>query len=147
MISVDFVQEILDAGFPLPYHGAEKKVPYIDEAGRPHQPDESNGIKFELFVFDALPLARRSITMETSREEFAPVKDAQGEDSPQSARAAMTLLFASWLEAAGINVPRAEDGRSKYALEISPLFALDAEELAGKVDKSLRICGDLYLGG
>ena len=146
MIDVDFVQKILDAGFPLPYHPAKKKVPYIDEAGRPRQPDEPNGIKFELFVFDALSLARRSITMETTREEFAPVKDAQGIDSPRSARVAMTSLFASWLEAAGINVPRTEDGKSKFTLEISALFALDAEELAGKVDKNLRICGDLYLG-
>ena len=84
--------------------------------------------------------------METTREEFAPVKDAQGIDSPQSARDAIISLFASWLEAAGINVPRTEDGKSKFALGISALVALDAEELAGKVDKNLRICGDLYLG-
>jgi UDP-N-acetylglucosamine/UDP-N-acetylgalactosamine diphosphorylase len=145
MISVDFVQRVLEAGFPLPYHRAEKKVPYIDDAGKLHEPDEPNGIKFELFVFDALPLTRRSVTMETTRQEFSPVKDAEGLDSPQNARAAMVSLFASWLEAAGINVPRTEDGKSKFALEISPLFALDAEELAAKVDKNLKICGDLYL--
>jgi len=146
MIDVDFVQRVLDVGFPLPYHPAEKKVPFIDETGRLHQPDKPNGTKFELFVFDALPLTKRSVTMETTREEFAPVKDAEGEDSPRTAKAAMTSLFASWLEAVGINVPRTEDGKSKFALEISPLFALDAEELAQKVDKNLTICGDLYLG-
>jgi len=42
-------------------------------------------------------------------------------------------------------VPRRPSGDVAVPVEISPLYALDAEELAGKVDRNLKIDGPVYL--
>ena len=55
------VFERLRAGrIELPFHRAIKKVPFVDEAGQLVEPDAENAIKFERFIFDALPLAKIS---------------------------------------------------------------------------------------
>ena len=53
--------------------------------------------------------------------------------------------FSQWLEQAGVAVPRDGQGAPTVPLEISPLFALDADELGRKVDRRLRIEKPLYL--
>ena len=72
-------------------------------AGREfHKPTEPNGLKFELFYFDILPLANSSAAMVADREsEFAPVKNADGPDSPESARMLVARLHSRWAEQAG----------------------------------------------
>jgi UDP-N-acetylglucosamine/UDP-N-acetylgalactosamine diphosphorylase len=60
-------------------------------------------------------------------------------------RQAISNLAANWLEKAGVAVPRNPNGDAAVPLEISPLFALDADELAARVDRSLVIQGPLYL--
>ena len=61
--------ERLTAGgeFALPFHRAEKKIPYVNEAGETVTPDEPNGVKFERFVFDALPMADSPVVLEIDR--------------------------------------------------------------------------------
>ena len=55
-------------------------------------------LKFELFIFDVLPLADRWVVVETSRcEEFVPLKNASGADSPETVRQAQADLAADWL--------------------------------------------------
>jgi UDP-N-acetylglucosamine/UDP-N-acetylgalactosamine diphosphorylase len=104
---------------PLPFHRADKKIPTVDEGGNAVKPDAPNGIKFEMFVFDALPFARNPLVIETSREnEFAPVKNAEGLDSPQTSREAQVKLFASWVKSEGGEVPA-------VTFEVSPLFGYD----------------------
>ena len=99
----------------LPFHVARKKAPYVDESGRPVQPDKENALKFERFIFDVLPLAERWAVVETSRrEEFAPLKNATGADSPEAVKQAISDLAADWLEAAGVTVPRTEGGRQRW---------------------------------
>ena len=123
-----------------------KKVPYLDETGQHVQPAKENALKFEMFIFDVLPMAERWAVVETSRrEEFYPLKNMTGLDSAEVVRQAISDLAADWLENAGVTVPRRSDGSSAVPLEISPLLALDAEELAEKVDRSLRIKGPRYL--
>jgi UDP-N-acetylglucosamine/UDP-N-acetylgalactosamine diphosphorylase len=123
----------------IPFHLARKKVPHIDPQGRPVRPEAENALKFERFIFDILPLAQRWLIAETSRrEEFAPLKNAEGADSPTAVRQALSDLAADWLEAAGATVPRRSDG-SAPTLEISPLFALDRDELARKVKRGTVI--------
>jgi UDP-N-acetylglucosamine/UDP-N-acetylgalactosamine diphosphorylase len=61
-------------------------------------------------------------------------------------RQAISNFAGDWLERAGIRVPRKANGDAAVPLEISPLYALDAEELAAKVDRRLRVEGALYLG-
>jgi UDP-N-acetylglucosamine/UDP-N-acetylgalactosamine diphosphorylase len=149
IISVDFIERLNKHGFVLPLHKAVKKIPYIDERGQRIEPKEPNGVKLESFVFDALPLAKKSIILQTIRsEEFAPAKNATGVDSTQSARQMTVDRSAAWLESAGVKVPRKADGLPDCVIEISPGFALTREDVAEKRDKIPIIKpGDkIYLG-
>lgn len=71
----------------LPYHSAFKKAKYIDEHGVIVVPTEPNAYKFEAFIFDAFERLNDMAIMRVKREEeFAPVKNAEGVDSPETAR-------------------------------------------------------------
>lgn len=134
-ISVAFIDRILnDKGAALPYHRAIKKVPYFDlSTGRPVEPISNNAVKLEKFVFDGIPIAGRSIVVETDRvEEFAPVKNATGTDSIVSSKQLQSLRAARWLEANGVQIPWNDDGGVDATIEISPLTATCADDLAGK---------------
>ena len=112
---------------------AEKKVPYVDENGEEVKPDKPNAVKLEQFVFDAIPQAENAIVYETARdEEFSPVKNAEGGDSPATCRRDQVRRAARWLAAAGVEVPFREDCEPDAHLEISPLFADSAEATAAK---------------
>jgi UDP-N-acetylglucosamine/UDP-N-acetylgalactosamine diphosphorylase len=129
-LSVRFVRRFTDEGIELPYHVARKKIAHVDDEGRTVAPEERNGIKFEMFIFDALRHAERSVTMEVRREdEFAPVKNAEGADSVATARRSLSGLYARWLEGAGVRVEREPDGAVAGHVEISPLTADSAEAL------------------
>ena len=72
---------------PLPYHTAFKKAIYIDKDGNKVVPDGPNAYKFEAFLFDAFgELDDMAILRVKREEEFAPVKNATGTDSPETAR-------------------------------------------------------------
>jgi len=126
---------ILNLGFlrshsgRLPLHVAEKKIQtwVPDEKGGAMQ--ERTGIKFEMFIFDALADAENPLFFETSREEeFAPLKNKTGRDSIQTCRQGMMNLYARWLMANEVGVPMQEGG-PVHRIEISPLVAGDAESL------------------
>jgi UDP-N-acetylglucosamine/UDP-N-acetylgalactosamine diphosphorylase len=139
MISLSFVERMNRDGFALPYHRAIKEVEGLGPGGRS---ERMTGLKFETFVFDSIPLAQKSICMEVAREEeFAPVKNQSGIDSPDTARQAMDGLFKRWLVEAGAEVaPQAR-------IEISPLFALDKEEVKEKLKgKKAAVREDTYFG-
>ena len=71
----------------LPYHVAFKKATYMDEKGNIISPTEPNAYKFEAFIFDAFSSIPEMLVMRVKREEeFAPVKNAEGVDSPETAR-------------------------------------------------------------
>lgn len=150
IISTDFIEKLNTKGFSLPLHRAVKKIPHIDSRGNPVEPAEPNGIKLESFIFDALPMAERSIILDIDRaEQFAPTKNATGVDSAESTRVMMVERAAKWLESAGVKVPRKPDGSPDCLLEIAPSFALEPEDLRAKTDRIPPIQpGDrLYLGG
>ena len=72
---------------PLPYHIAFKKATYIDKDGNKVVPDSPNAFKFEAFLFDAFGEVDDIAVLRVKREEeFAPVKNATGVDSPETAR-------------------------------------------------------------
>ncbi|MDR0361870.1 MAG: UDPGP type 1 family protein [Planctomycetota bacterium] len=133
VINVDFVERV-GGGALLPWHQARKKVQYHD-GEKIVRPEKENAVKFETFVFDAIPFAGKSVNLEVKREhEFAPVKNAVGVDSVASSRQLLSNYFGEWLAAAGIDVPgRAGRYGETIAIEISPLFSLDQAELAAKV--------------
>ncbi len=71
----------------LPYHSAFKKATYIDKNGKKIVGTEPNAYKFEAFMFDAFgELDDMAILRVRREEEFAPVKNAEGVDSPETAR-------------------------------------------------------------
>ena len=127
---VSFVERLNASGtLDLPWHRADKKVPYIDDGGNQVKPDKPNAVKLEQFVFDAIPLARNAIVYMTDRgEEFSPVKNADGVDSPATCRRDQIRRAARWLAGAGVTIPT-RNGEPDATLEISPLFATSAEQL------------------
>jgi UDP-N-acetylglucosamine/UDP-N-acetylgalactosamine diphosphorylase len=130
----------------LPFHRAIKKVSYVDENGQTVKPANPNGVKFEQFIFDALPHASQWAIVETDRStEFEPLKNAVGPDSPATVHQRMSDLFGNWLEQAGASVPRRPDGSVPFGIEISPLFALDAHELKSKIEPGLVVERPIYL--
>lgn len=144
-IERSFAEALTGDDLRLPFHRALKVVPYVDDDDRPVTPDGPNAIKFETFLFDALAYADRTMAMEADRgDEFAPIKNATGADSPHTARAALNRRNASWLEAAGVPVLRDGDGEP-VDVEIDPRLALDPEQLAEALDPDLSIDGPTVL--
>ena len=134
LFAMDFLRQVTRGTGRLPYHIACKKVPYIDEAGNAVNPTNENALKFEMFIFDALPLAERWLIVESLRcEEFSPVKNASGPDSPETTKRDLSNLAANWLAQAGVKVPRDAAGHAAFPIEISPRFAFDAAELAARI--------------
>jgi UDP-N-acetylglucosamine/UDP-N-acetylgalactosamine diphosphorylase len=138
IFSLSFIRELNRDGFALPYHCAKKSAYVVTSDWEPASIDVW---KFETFVFDAIPFARKTCCMEIKREEeFAPVKNKDGDDSPETARTALTALYRNWLVSAGIDVPEGT------RLEISPLYALNSNDVSEKLrGKKLSINGDVYL--
>ena len=72
---------------PLMYHSAVKKNSYIDENGKEVVPEEPNSYKFESFIFDAFEFFDDIAILRGKREnDFAPVKNKDGVDSPKTAK-------------------------------------------------------------
>ena len=71
----------------LPYHYAYKKADYLDKNGNIVKAEKPNAYKFESFLFDAFEDLEDMVIMRVKRnEEFAPIKNAEGVDSPETAR-------------------------------------------------------------
>ncbi|MDR1629819.1 MAG: UTP--glucose-1-phosphate uridylyltransferase [Oscillospiraceae bacterium] len=76
----------------MPYHIAEKKIPYVDGEGKLVTPAENNGYKFETLVLSMIRLCGDCLPYEIVREkEFAPIKNRAGVDSVESARELLRL--------------------------------------------------------
>ena len=120
-------------GSKLPFHRADKKIPHVNAAGKMIQPDSPNGVKFEMFVFDALPLAKNPVIIEAARaDDFSPVKNAEGVDSPQSSKEDQLRMFARWLKAAGESIETDSSGLPAINFEISPRFAADEADFVAQ---------------
>lgn len=107
LFDVGFIRRVAARAFELlPFHLSRKQIPFVAADGRRVEPEAENGYKLERFVFDALSAARSVCVLETTaEEEFFPVKNARGKDSPETSRGALTDLYRRWLTAGGIEVP------------------------------------------
>ncbi|HTI52304.1 MAG TPA: UDPGP type 1 family protein [Planctomycetaceae bacterium] len=142
VFSRSFLERLERERIELPVHRAVKKVPHLDEAGRRVTPETENAVKYERFIFDVLPLAERALVVEASRnEEFCPLKNKTGDFSPPHVQQSLSTLHGNWLRSAGITVAPG------LPVEIAPLYALDADELAARVDRSLICGGPVHLEG
>ncbi|HEY4235494.1 MAG TPA: UDPGP type 1 family protein [Lacipirellulaceae bacterium] len=142
VFAVPFLERALALKDALPFHIAHKKVPHLDESGRRVEPMKPNALKFERFIFDLLPHAENPLVVEyLEADVFAPVKNAPGaeRDTPEYVKKFMTDQHRRWLKAAGVRV--AED----VPVEISPLWALDAESVVARADRPKSIDEPTYL--
>ncbi|HEY0983333.1 MULTISPECIES: UTP--glucose-1-phosphate uridylyltransferase [unclassified Schlesneria] len=138
-----FLERVATSDNILPWHRAIKKIPHIDEQGNAVEPTVENGVKFERFIFDTLPLAKVALIVETVRDdEFAPLKNKEGEFSPDYVRDRMVRLSKRWLNSVGVNPP------DDVAVEISPRFALSPEDLSARTGELAAVPFDspTYLG-
>ncbi len=139
MISVPFAERVGTDRSALPWHLARKQYEIVNEEGQKVLAREKSCCKFECFIFDALAMAEDCAFVEVRREtEFGPVKNAEGEDSPQSARRLLQRQWLEWLIEAGAlaNMP-AEVGEGM--VEINPLFASSADELREKLETGYEV--------
>ncbi len=139
LLNIDFVERVV-AQSDLPFRRAEKIVPYVGEDGLIIKPTSPKAVKLETFVFDFLPLANNPLVLEVDRsEEFSPVKNLTGVDSLESAKRDQVRRACRWLEAAGVKIPRDRNGEPDVTVEISPFFAIEAGDVAGKADRILPL--------
>ena len=146
ILNTEFAKSLTEEGMKLPYHIAEKNIPYVDNSGEHIKPKDKNGIKFETFIFDALKFAKNVTNMEVIREdEFSPIKNLTGIDSVESGKQLYMNRCARWLREAGVNIPFDENGNAKIKIEISPLFANSPDDLQHKDLTSIDTTKDIYL--
>ena len=146
----EFVRRMATGGDnALPFHRADKKIPTIDAAGVPIKPEKPNGVKFEMFVFDALPFSRHPVIIEAlRREDFSPVKNAAGVDSPQTCREDLLRQYARWVRDQRVALAVDATGLPAVTLEVSPLFGYDEDSFAeawGRLATPPVVADGLYL--
>lgn len=84
VFNIDIIEKI--SKNKLPYHCAHKKIEYLNKEGQVVKPEEPNAYKFETFIFDAFKMLDEMAIFRVKREgEFAPIKNAEGKDSPKTA--------------------------------------------------------------
>jgi len=147
----EFIRRMARAGsdLALPFHRADKKIPTVDAKGEAVKPEKPNGVKFEMFVFDALPFAKNPVVIETRRaDDFSPVKNAEGVDSPKTSREDQLRQYTRWLRENGAQVDTDSTGLPSVTFEVSPLFGYDEASFADswkKLSPKPEIRDGLYL--
>ena len=137
--SVDFFARLADRGYRPPLHRSAKPVTaWVDGERR-----ELDGWKSERFVFDLIAEAERSVGLEIDRAaEFAPVKNAEGDDSPRTAVELASAQYVDWLRAVGVDVELSPG----ELVELSPLRAATREQLLATWDgRTRRLTRGVYL--
>jgi UDP-N-acetylglucosamine/UDP-N-acetylgalactosamine diphosphorylase len=145
ILNVSFAERVARE-HSLPWHVARKQYEVVRADGRKALTEPGGCRKYERFVFDALPFAANCAFVEVDRwTEFSPVKNATGQDSPDLARAHMQRMWLTWLREAGAKVEVPHEIREPM-VEISPMYALDPEELKERVEPGWEPTFPLLLG-
>ncbi|MHC4823481.1 MAG: UTP--glucose-1-phosphate uridylyltransferase [Planctomycetota bacterium] len=128
---LDFLEEMAEANLPL--HLAKKQIRGLAPDGVGTTMLE--GVKFETFVFDALPMARRSMVQYADRfQEFAPVKNRSGVDSIATSKTALSARAREWIASVdGFEI----DTDLETTMEIAPGLCLGPLDLQ-RQEASLR---------
>lgn len=123
-----------EAAADMPLHIAHKKIPVCADDGTVVKPSSPNGFKFEKFIFDVLPDAGKVLNVAFDRrDEFSPVKNAEGNDSPATCRADLVAKWKRWLASAGVSLP------ADSVIEIDPAYANSAEDVASRVAQGILL--------
>jgi UDP-N-acetylglucosamine/UDP-N-acetylgalactosamine diphosphorylase len=151
ILDTTFIRRMAEGGegVSLPFHRADKKIPTVDASGKAVKPEKPNGVKFEMFVFDALPFAKNPLVIETRRaDDFSPVKNAEGVDSPKSSKEDQLRQYTRWLKANGAAVPADTTDLPSLNFEVSPHFGYDEDSFAdawSKLQPKPAVTDGLYL--
>jgi UDP-N-acetylglucosamine/UDP-N-acetylgalactosamine diphosphorylase len=106
-----------EAAKPMPLHLAHKKIAAVGADGKVVKPDAPNGYKFEKFIFDILPDAKKTAFLAfEAKDEFSPVKNAEGSDSPATCKADLQAKWRRMLADCGVTVV------GDATIEIDPAF-------------------------
>jgi len=117
-LRLDFLLRALAKGLPL--HVARREIPSVAGDGTELRVP---GKKYERFLFDIFPRANDLTVVEVTRaREYAPVKNADGDESPETSRRALDEEYRRWYREAGREPPAG-------AIELSPLDATGPEDL------------------
>jgi UDP-N-acetylglucosamine/UDP-N-acetylgalactosamine diphosphorylase len=146
IFSLPFLKQ--EALSDLPLHLAHKKIPICDDQGVTRTPKAPNGYKFEKFIFDVLPDAENvAVLAFERRNEFSPVKNGTGENSPETCKRDLAAKWARWLKAAGIDVPCDANGYPVLPIEIDPCFAVNPEILRERLLTKPDVTKPIWLKG
>jgi len=137
----EFLERALVDEHAMPFHVARKVVTHWDASiNQLVTPGAANAFKFERFIFDVLPWANTALVVEGKRaDEFLPIKNADGADSPSTARDAMMARQRDWLRTCGCTIG------DDVPVEISPGVATSAAELARHVPSNMVITAPFVL--
>ena len=134
VLDVDFIETLGSSQKEedrLPFHRANKKIPFVDANGTTVKPEKPNGVKFEMFVFDALPMAKNPVIIEGFRgDEFSPVKNAEGLDSPLTCKNHQKAQWNRWFNNVGVKIDADAENVPTIDIEVSPLFASNQADFA-----------------
>lgn len=128
----------------LPLHLAFKAVPYLDDSGRHVVPTSPNAFKFERFIFDLMPLARRVCVVEIDASEgFAPLKNPPGAagDSAEHVHAALVSHARRVLAKAGVVVADGVD------VELAADRIIDETDVNEVLKPGTRLERPIVVGG
>ena len=150
VFSIDFLRRVRERGLTLPYHAVHTITSIVDRDGNTIIPKSPNTVAFRTSIFDALAWSHNALIVETARsEEFAPIRQASGPDSPETASHALSRLHGRWLKESGAQFPSngvtENSNGTDIPVEISPLFALDREDLHKKIELPFEVTPNLYL--
>lgn len=138
--TLDFLKEIASSYLDeLEFHIARKKIPCIDDEGKPVEHKEPNGIKLEMFVFDVFRFSNQLAVLLIHRDqEFSPLKNAPGtkDSNPETCRNETYKLHRKFLEDAGAIVLNGDNGETE--IEISPLVTYAGEGLESLKGKTFK---------
>ena len=146
VFSAEFLYRIVKVGLPL--HVAHKKISYCAPDGTTVKPEMNNGYKFEKFIFDCMAEAKKVSCLAFERaDEFSPLKNAVGDDSPATCRRDLQLKWNRLLDSCGIAVPTGADGLPIRPIEIDPCYAFDFDTLRERLIEHSRASDPLILVG
>jgi UDP-N-acetylglucosamine/UDP-N-acetylgalactosamine diphosphorylase len=123
--TLEFLNEVLKFETKMAYHIANKNIDSVDESGKAAATKVA-GMKMELFVFDVFPFTNkdRFKVFEVVREdEFSPLKNKSGSDSPETSRKDLLNQHRKWLKVVGVEVVEGAE------VEVSPLVSYAGEGL------------------
>jgi len=125
--TVKFIENVIVNGkreLVRNYHVVKNRMRYYDKTLKEAvTPLDNNGYTFELFTYDAFPMARPENfgLLEIKREdEYAPITQGSGafDETPETAKLSLSLLHQKWFESKGVRFDRRMNGGQEALFEI-----------------------------